>query len=88
MVPRRAVHVVERMQEDVPMDIAQFKRMAFNKEKIKRERKGKKGKGKRERGQRNSVRMQRGSVGSGKFLERFLCCSEGGFSSRTRRFLA
>ena len=40
MVPRRAVHVVERMQEDVPMDIAQFKRMAFNKEKIMFEQKG------------------------------------------------
>ena len=27
--------------------------------------------------------MQRGSVGSGKFLERFLCFSEGGFSDVT-----
>jgi hypothetical protein len=29
MVPRRAVHVVERMQEGVPMDIAKFKRITF-----------------------------------------------------------
>ena len=29
MVPRRAVYVVERMQEGEPMDIAKFKRMAF-----------------------------------------------------------
>jgi tetratricopeptide (TPR) repeat protein len=32
--------VVERMQESVPMDIAQFKRIAFNKEKIMSEQKG------------------------------------------------
>jgi|688.fasta_scaffold52819_2 hypothetical protein len=29
MVPRRAVYVVERMQEGEPMDIAKFKRIAF-----------------------------------------------------------
>ncbi len=34
-------------------------------------------------GQGNSVRMQQGSVGSGKFLERILCFSEGGCADAT-----